>query len=163
MSIGEITASISVIISLVLAVSTVLKHKKDNIRAIETQTPVFKIERIQSFAFGSYTLLIRNVKDNFFVINNVTASDNRVDCEYTGVFEITVNQIDSGEPATKIYKGHAINIHINSSDDFAVSFNIEGVTISNRIFVVQTPIINFKDKMKQNVSIQDRFLKFIKK
>ncbi|GAB3051504.1 hypothetical protein [Virgibacillus ainsalahensis] len=163
MSVGEIAASISVIISLVLAVSTVVKNHKDNKRAIETQTPVFKIEKIQSFAFGSYTLLIRNVRDNFFVINNVTASDNRVNCEYAGVFEITVNQIGSGEAATKIYKGHAINIHINSGDDFDVSFNIEGVTISNRTFVVQTPEIRFKGKMKQNISIQDRFLKFIKK
>ncbi|CDQ41491.1 hypothetical protein [Virgibacillus salexigens] len=163
MSYVEITAGISVIISLVLAGSTVVKNHRDNKRALETQLPIFKIEKAETFVLGRYDLLIRNVKDNFFVIKNVSADDNRVTCEYAGVFEIQYNQVGQGSSPSQLYKGHNIVIDINSIEDFEVSFNIEGVTISGRKFTVQTPKIKFKNKKIQNVSLQDRYLEVIKK
>ncbi|RFA37049.1 hypothetical protein CAI16_02960 [Virgibacillus dokdonensis] len=162
MSFVEITAGISVVISFVLAISTVVKNYKDNKRSLETQTPIFKVEKIQSFSNAKHLLLIRNVNDNFFVIKNVKSNDYRAECNYEGVIRIEQKKLKS-ESERHTFKGHCIEIKINSDDKLKVSFDIEGLTISGRKFIVRTPELTFSKRLNKTISIQDRYLEFIKK
>lgn len=156
-------AGVSILIALVLAIITVIKTYKDYKRAIELQTPVFVIEKMQSFGTAKYTLLIRNINDNYFVIKKVRSSDSRAECEYVGVFGIDVKRKKDGEVIKESYKGHNIEVFINSPEVFETHFEIEGITFSNRKFIVCTLDIKFKNHLKQTDSVQDRYLEFIKK
>ena len=65
---GKWGADISVLTALVISIITVLKYFTDRKKSRELETPVFIIEKIESFEKGKFTLLIRNINDNYFGI-----------------------------------------------------------------------------------------------
>lgn len=156
---GKWGADISVLTALVISIITVLKYFTDRKKSRELETPVFIIEKIESFEKGKFTLLIRNINDNYFVIKNVQSNNKNATCKYSGVCEIHEKSNDDKQ----IYKGHTLEININSPEEFVVAFDITGITISNRKFIVRTPEKRFSNYIKRTMSIQDRYLEFIKK
>jgi hypothetical protein len=161
---GKYSGDVSVIIALVLAVVTIIKNYIDNKRANESQNPIFKVDKIQSFERGKYMLMIKNIRDNYCVIKNVSSSNEKVKCRYEGVMELEMKENRGGEiTKEKIYKGHSIEMEILSNDRIKVYLDITGVSITGRKIIVRTPTIEFYNFHKVTPSIQDRFLEFIKK
>lgn len=163
MNFGQIIQLTTLILSTFATVISLVTYLTNKKRSLEAHIPQFVINKITKFGDKHYTMLIKNLKDNFVVIEKVYSTEGIL-CEYEGVMNIEVEKTNGREVvSTTNFEGHSIDIRVLNGEQFQSKIFIEGIDFTGRKFVISTPTIFFNNYRIINKSLQKQYLNFIKK